>query len=734
MDRIEKLLSQLDPEQREAVSHGEGPLLVVAGAGSGKTRVLTYRIAWLLARGLAQPHEILAVTFTNKAAREMVERVEALLGGPLAGGFVGTFHRFALQLLRRHPREVGLREHFAIADEDDQRRIVERVLKRLGVGTGQLTPRAARSRISAAKNAMLSPAELEQRAQGHSERLVAEVYAAYEDELRGVGAVDFDDMLALSVRLLECEEGLRKGLSGRFRWLLVDEYQDTNVPQARLLALLAGAHPNLTVVGDEDQSIYRWRGAQIENILGFDQAYAGARVVTLGRNYRSAEPILTAAAAVIGRNTRRRAKRLTSEAGPGVPVVAFQAADEVDEARFVANEIERLRATVELGSMAVLFRINAQSRPFEAELVRRAIPYVVVGGTRFWERAEVKDAVAYLRLVVAPDDALAFRRAIHVPARGIGQATMEILEGAAAASGMSLPAAARSQPVGLTQRAGVSIAAFFELLDALRTLAGERPPQDVVQTLLERSGLAAQYGLEDEEDRARRANLDELVSAAAEAAERGLDLAGLMDEVALLSDADARVNGQAVRLSTLHAAKGLEWDSVFLVGLEDGLLPLRREDATDIEDEEEERRLAYVGMTRARRHLTLTMARVRRLHGQLMPGRPSPFLLDVPREVLDDRTATAGRDPFRAHSPVPQRGWSHPAGGRWGTAPRTPAPGPRSSHPEGWRPGLKVRHPTFGTGVILQVQGTSAQTRLVVFFDRAGRKTLIPSLAKLEKA
>jgi DNA helicase-2/ATP-dependent DNA helicase PcrA len=734
LDRIEKLLSQLDPEQREAVSHGEGPLLVVAGAGSGKTRVLTYRIAWLLARGLAQPHEILAVTFTNKAAREMVERVEALLGGPLVGGFVGTFHRFALQLLRRHPREVGLRERFAIADEDDQRRIIERVLKRLGVGTGQLTPRAARSRISAAKNAMLSPAELEQRAQGHSERLVAEVYAAYEDELRGVGAVDFDDMLALSVRLLEREEGLRKGLSGRFRWLLVDEYQDTNVPQARLLALLAGAHPNLTVVGDEDQSIYRWRGAQIENILGFDQAYAGARVVTLGRNYRSAEPILTAAAAVIGRNTRRRAKRFTSEAGPGVPVVAFQAADEVDEARFVAGEIERLRATVELGSMAVLFRINAQSRPFEAELVRRAIPYVVVGGTRFWERAEVKDAVAYLRLVVAPDDALAFRRAIHVPARGIGQATMEILEGAAAASGMSLPAAARSQPAGLTQRAGVAIAAFFELLDALRTLAGERPPQDVVQTLLERSGLAAQYGLEDEEDRARRANLDELVSAAAEAAERGLDLAGMMDEVALLSDADARVNGQAVRLSTLHAAKGLEWDSVFLVGLEDGLLPLRREGATDIEDEEEERRLAYVGMTRARRHLTLTMARVRRLHGQLMPGRPSPFLLDVPREVLDDRTAAAGRDPFRAHSPVPQRGWSHPAGGRWGTAPRSPGPEPRSSHPEGWRPGLKVRHPTFGMGVILQVQGTSAQARLVVFFDRAGRKTLIPSLAKLEKA
>ena len=731
MDSLEALLSRLDPEQREAVTHGEGPLLVVAGAGSGKTRVLTTRIAWLLAQGMARPHEILAVTFTNKAAREMVERVEALVGGALAGGFVGTFHRFALQLLRRHPREAGLPERFAIADDDDQRRIVERVLKRLGIGSGELTPRAARSRISAAKSAMLSAAELEQRARGHVERLLADVYAAYEEELRGLGAVDFDDMLARAVRLLEREEGLRKGLTARFRWLLVDEYQDTNVPQARLLALLAGARPNLTVVGDEDQSIYRWRGAQIENILGFDHAYAGARVVTLGRNYRSAEPILTAAAAVIGRNTRRRAKRLTSEAGPGAPVVAYQAADEGDEAHFVADEIERLRASVGQGEMAVLFRVNAQSRPFEAELVRRAIPYVVVGGTRFWERAEIKDALAYLRLIVAPDDGLAFRRAIHVPARGIGQATMDVLENAATA-GASLPAAARSRPAGLTQRAALALSGFFELLDALRALALERPPQDVVQALLERSGLAAQYGLQDEEDRSRRANLDELVSAAAEAAERGLDLTGFMDEVALLTDADAKISGQAVRLSTLHAAKGLEWDAVFLVGLEDGLLPLRREDSTDIEDEEEERRLAYVGMTRARRHLTLTMARVRRLHGQLMPGRPSPFLLDVPREVVEDRTTTARRDPFRAQVASPRR---HPRRSDEAVG-DTVAPVARPSrvHPEGWRPGLKVRHPAFGSGVILQVQGTSAQTRLVVFFDRAGRKTLIPSLAKLEKA
>jgi DNA helicase-2/ATP-dependent DNA helicase PcrA len=749
LDRVESLLAQLDPEQRQAVSHGEGPLLVVAGAGSGKTRVLTYRIAYLLAKGLAHSHEILAVTFTNKAARQMVERVETLIGGRPQGGFVGTFHRFALQLLRNHPREAGLPLRFAIADEDDQRRTLERVLKRLAVPTERLTARAARSRISAAKNALLSPRQFAEAARTPDQLLLAEVFAGYQGELTSAGAVDFDDMLLLSVRLFEQEEAIRKGLTDRFRWVLVDEYQDTNEAQARLLKLLTGKHPNLTVVGDEDQSIYRWRGAQVENILRFDQTYPGAKVVTLGRNYRSAEPILRAAAAVIANNTQRRPKKLSSEAGAGVPVTAYQAADEVDEARFVAEEIERLRAEVRPGEMAVLFRINAQSRPFEAELVRRGVPYVVVAGTRFWERAEIKDAVAYLRLLVAPDDTLAFRRAVAVPPRGIGEATMELLEHAAGEWGVALPEAARRLPATLTNRARLSLEKFFGLLEELRAQAGTHPVDEVVSTLLDRSGLAAMYSEASEEDRARRANLDELVTAAAEASERGLDLAGFMDEVALVADADLRATGEAVQLSTLHAAKGLEFDAVFLVGMEDGLLPLRREDANSIEDLEEERRLAYVGMTRARKRLYLTSARIRRLHGKQMPGRLSPFFLEVPRDVVVDRTAAAGRDPFRATLPYP----GAPAAGGWGREPRTPSPEPRSSggresgprppgpgprssssHPDGWRPGLKVRHASFGSGVILQVQGTGAQTKLVVYFDRAGRKTLIPSLAKLERA
>ena len=410
---------------------------------------------------------------------------------------------------------------------------------------------------------------------------------------------------------------------------------------------------------------------------------------------------------MIANNRNRRPKKLTSQAGAGAPVVLVQAADEADEARIVAEEIDRLRATVPPGEIAVLFRINAQSRPFEAELVRRAIPYIVVGGTRFWERAEVKDAIAYLRLLVAPDDTLAFRRAIHVPARGIGAATMEILEKAAAEQGVSLPEAARRLPESLSNRARLAVAGFFELLTALREMAASEPADHVVAALLDRSGLLAQYGAADEEDRSRRANLDQLVAAAAEAVERGSDLTGFMDEVALLTDADQRASGQAVQLSTLHAAKGLEFEAVFLAGLEDGLLPLRRDGQLDPDDEEEERRLAYVGMTRAKRRLTLTWARARRLHGQLMAGRPSPFLLEVPREVLDDRTAAPAATRSAPHAPSPaSAGEPGPSPGRWARpdpgppdpGPRSSGPGPRTSHPDGWRPGLKVRHAAFGSG------------------------------------
>ncbi len=732
------LLATLDEDQRRAVTHGEGPLLVLAGAGSGKTRVLTTRIAWLLATGRARSHEILAVTFTNKAAREMAERVEALLGNALRGGFVGTFHRFALQLLRRHPREVGLPERFAVCDADDQKRLLQQVLKSLGVAEAELPLKVVRARVSAAKNALLRPEHLAELAHTPFDQRIARIYQTYQELLAAAGTVDFDDMLHLAVALLEQQDALRRGLAERFRWLLVDEYQDTNLAQARLIRLLGGPHPNLTVVGDEDQSIYRWRGAEVENILRFEEAYPRATVVTLGRNYRSAEPILRAAAALIAHNTHRRPKQLSSQAGAGVPVAVFQAADENDEARFVVDEL----AGVSPGTVAVLYRTNAQSRPFEAELVRRSVPYVVVGGTRFWERAEVKDALAYLRLVVAPDDELAFRRAIRVPARGVGEVAMEHLSRAAAQWGVSVPEAARRSPSSLSPRARWALGEFFALLEAV---GAEASPAAAVRRLLDGSGLLDQYSVDDEEDRARRANLDQLLAAAEEAGERKLDLAGFLDEVALLSDADTSAAGATVVLSTLHAAKGLEFDTVFLVGLEEGLLPLTR--SGDEADAEEERRLAYVGMTRARRRLYLTWASLRRLYGQQAEARPSRFLYELPPHLLDDRSALRGRDSFRTHLPRPTSDAARPAAVRaaegWRRpAAATPSPpvahppggaGPRRSYPNGWRPGMKVRHPTFGHGVVLQVQGTAAQVRLVVFFDRAGRKVLIPSLAKLER-
>ncbi len=732
------LLATLDDDQRRAVTYGEGPLLVVAGAGSGKTRVLTTRIAWLLASGRARSEEILAVTFTNKAAGEMVERVEALLGGGLRGGFVGTFHRFALQLLRRHPREAGLPERFAVCDAEDQKRLLREVLKSQGVAEAELPPKVVRARVSAAKNALLQPEQLAETARTTIDERIARIYKAYQQRLAAAGAVDFDDMLGLAVALVEQHDALRRGLAERFKWLLVDEYQDTNLAQARLVRLLGGPHPNLTVVGDEDQSIYRWRGAEVENILRFEEAYPQAAVITLGRNYRSAEPILQAAAALIAHNSRRRPKQLSSQAGTGEPVTVFQAADETDEARFVVDELVAGSA----GTVAVLYRTNACSRPFEAELVRRSVPYVVVGGTRFWERAEVKDALAYLRLVVAPDDELAFRRAIRVPARGVGDAAMDQLSRAAAAWGLPLPLAARRVPAALPSRARQALGDFFALLDAV---AAEPTPAAAVRRLLDSSGLADQYSLEDEEDRARRANLDQLLAAAAEAGERGCDLAAFLDEVVLLSDADTPTADAAVVLSTLHAAKGLEFDTVFLVGMEEGLLPLTR--SGDDADAEEERRLAYVGMTRARRRLYLSWAAVRRMYGQQVEARPSRFLLEVPRQLLEDRSTVRGRDSFRTYlpGPPPAAGKLAPErsvnAGRY-TAEVLPSQPParppgrggaRRSYPDGWRPGVRVHHPTFGHGVVLQVQGTAAQVKIVVFFDRAGRKVLIPSIAKLER-
>ncbi len=728
------LLDSLNPAQREAVLHGEEPLLVLAGAGSGKTRVLTHRVARLLADDLAAPHEITAVTFTNKAAREMSERVERLVGAPLVGGFVGTFHRWALDLLRRWPREAGLAARFAILDRDDQRALVTRVTKELGLDVREWPARVLLGRISSETNRGRGPDALEARAHDPAADTVARVWRAYAGAKRAAGVVDFDDMLRLALELVRDDHRVRAAAGRRARWLLVDEFQDTNLLQMALLKQVLGTSGRITAVGDEDQSIYRWRGAELDNILSFERHFPGARTVALERNYRSTAPILEVSGQLIARNTMRRGKRLYTEAEGGDPVRLYVGEDERAEARWVADRFDELRGDLPWGEMAVLSRTNAQTRAFEEEFTRRRTPHRVVGGLRFWQRAEVKDALAYLRLVVNSDDVMAFERVVNVPARGIGAATLDTLRRHAGTIGRPLPQAARDVPDDLSKRARIALEEFHRLLDEARDQRNELDAADHVGWLLERSGLLALYDGDDEERMARRENLQQLASAVAEASERGQDLEEFLDAVALLEDTDEDTGQDAVSLMTLHAAKGLEFDAVVLAGLEDGLLP-HASSRDEPDGLEEERRLAYVGMTRARRWLALTAARSRFLFGQRTLTRLSRFLEEIGAAAVHDVSdvsaagAWSGRSAGeRRVAPVRSTGAARERQDR-----RPIRPTVTDADGTGWRPGDRVAHRRFGTGVVLACQGRGPQLKLVVYFDRGGRKTLVPTIAKLEK-
>jgi len=736
---VSSLLDDLNPPQREAVTHGEGPLLVLAGAGSGKTRVLTYRIAHLLAVGAAEPSEITAVTFTNKAAREMRERVENLLGRPLGGGFVGTFHRWALDILRRYPAAAGLPRYFGIADSDDQRALATRALKDLGLDPRELPPRAVLSRISGLVNRGTGLEAFTEGVAGSADETLARVWERYAKLKRAARVVDFDDMLVRGLEALRHDAKIRRTVVRRARYLLVDEFQDTNALQMDLLRVVLNGEGNLTAVGDEDQSIYGWRGAELENILRFERFFPGARVVALEENYRSTAPILAVAGGLIAANAGRRGKRLFTSREGGEPVRLCISEDERGEARWVVDQMEALAGDHALHEMAVLMRTNAQTRAFEEELTRRRIPYRVVGGLRFWQRAEIKDALAYLRLAVRPGDPLSFERVVNTPARGIGAATMDVLRRSAEENEVDLPDAARRLPEGLSPRARLSLERFFGLLDEAGDRRVELAPGDFVGWLLEASGLFAMYEGEAEDRVARRENLQQLASAVAEAADRGQDLEEFLDAVALLEENDDRGTPEGVALMTLHSAKGLEFDVVFLAGLEDGLLP-HANSRDDLESLEEERRLAYVGMTRARHWLSLTGARTRFLFGQRQPTRISRFVDELPENAVEDLSAPA---PNRASSPgmrpqrVPRSGAvRRPADGA-GAASRRKGSKIAAAVTDGagaaWRPGDRVRHRRFGTGVVLACQGRGAQLKLVVYFDRAGRKTLVPAIAKLEK-
>ena len=723
------LLAGLNPQQREAVLAADGPVLILAGAGSGKTRVITHRLAHLILERGVEGGAILAVTFTNKAAGEMKARAEALLAGRALSTWISTFHAFCVRLLRREAAAAGLKPGFLIYDTEDQLQTVREALRALDLSEKLHPPRRLLSRISARKNTGRDPEEAE--AGSFAESTFARVAERYRQSLQAAGALDFDDLLLRSVSLLKSDAPARERWQRRFRYLLVDEYQDTNQAQYELVRLLAGSLGNVTVVGDEDQSIYSWRGAQISNILDFEHDFPGARVLRLEENYRSTQAILDAASALVAHNERRKGKTLRAVKPPGLPVSLYEAADEFDEATFAVQEIAAHRGR----RAAVLFRMNAQSRLFEEALLQRRIPYVVVGGVGFYERREVKDVLAYLRLLVNPDDAVAFRRILNVPTRGIGARTVEELDRRATERGLS-PWEALGEVVDqavLPARATKPLARFRELLDGLREDALRLNIKGLLERILAGSGYSAMLASEDsQESQDRLENLAELLSAAAdyEAVEEAPTLTGFLDRAALLTDAD-QVKGEApVVLMTLHAAKGLEFDRVFLVGLEEGLVPHSRS-LGSTESLEEERRLCYVGMTRAMEQLTLSWAQSRAVFGQRRLSERSRFLDEIPEDSL--RVLGAGgrgwrgepkrRTPGRFESDEPE--WARPSGRP------APAPLPSSSAAE-FRPGVRVRHPLFGVGTVLRSDGDGEELKLTVSFAGVGAKKLVARYAGLE--
>ena len=770
----------LNPEQIAAVTHGEGPQLVLAGAGSGKTRVITWRIFWLVSERGVDPFHISAMTFTNKAAGEMRERVEDLLGMHPLSTFVGTFHRYGLVLLRRYGERVGLRRDFAILDSSDQIGLIKEALSAEGLSETAFSPRAVLHQISAAKNRLIEPAAYESAAQNFFEKKVSAIYRRYQGLLQQASGVDFDDLISLSVKVLTTDTELRERIRARTRYLLVDEYQDTNHAQLRLVQELAGSDGNLTAVGDEDQGIYRWRGADLDNILGFENTFPGAAIRKLERNYRSTQTILDVSGALIAHNVNRRGKRLWTDSGAGPKVELYKASDEGDEARFVVETIQSLRRSIKLGDIGILVRTNAQTRAIEDELLAREIPYSLVGGTRFYDRAEIKDLVAYLRVLRNPRDNFSLMRVINQPPRGIGKGTLEMLRDRAAQLGQPIWDVLYLDDLGtLPQRSAAALRRFRDLLVGLQEAAAELPLPAVLDRLLADTNYADLFRKDDPDDQARLENIREFLSAAQEFTEsksyNSSDqdlLTSFLDHIALVSDLDTLQEEKGVSLMTLHSAKGLEFRAVLLSGLEDGLLPhFNSQGGRD--DLEEERRLLYVGMTRAREKLYLSCCRRRRIAGRYQDQAESPFLQELPDQLIDIRYSPElyyanERMDSRAqnvYSFFNQGGPTAPAGAvnrppaarpappsssygssTYGRAPLPPkqapgAPGGRQVVPDPdavvapRRPikrGSRVRHPTLGNGVVLEMEGQGDDLRITVFFEKAGKRKLVAKFANLE--
>ncbi len=757
------LLDGLNPAQEEAVTHIGGPLLVLAGAGSGKTRVLTRRIAWLIREQGVSPFEILAITFTNKAADEMKTRIAALVGPVARKMWVSTFHSACVRILRRDGQVLGYPSSFTIYDQADAVRLTGYVLRDLNLDTKKLPPRSVHAQISAAKNDYVLVDDFDDRARGFTEKKLAEVYREYQARLLRAGAMDFDDILLQTAELFRTQPEVLDHYRRRFCHVLVDEYQDTNKVQNELVIQLAAEHRNVTVVGDSDQSVYRFRGADISNILDFEKAFPDVTTIPLVQNYRSTQTVLDAANAVIANNLGRKPKELWTEAGRGEPIVRYHAEDEHDEAQWVSRQIARFHdgGTHRWADMAVFYRTNAQARVLEEYLARSGIPYRVIGGTRFFDRREIKDALAYVKAVINPSDEVSVKRVLNVPKRGVGDTSVARIDQWIAGRGLRFVEGLRhAEEAGVSGRAIGGIGRFLDLLD---TAVGrvDDGPGPLLDHLLETSGYLDELRNERTiEAEGRLENLAELIGTAAEYEA----VADFLESVSLVADTDDLDPDQSeVTLMTLHSAKGLEYPIVFLVGMEDGIFPHMRT-LTEPDELEEERRLAYVGITRAMESLHLTHAWSRTLFGGTQYNPPSRFLDEIPSELVSE-VGGRGR---------PSRGGrSYSAGGSYGrggrarrrpddTAGRTFGRGDRSERSRidegrdrivenalaardrgptttgaesaGLRVGDDVVHATFGEGVILDIEGSGDKAEATIRFADVGEKRLLLSWSPLQKA
>jgi len=744
---MKPLLEQLNAQQRAAVEHTGGPLLILAGAGSGKTRVITYRIAYLIEVCDVSPENILAVTFTNKAAGQMKDRVAALLEGRIGRlPHISTFHSFCVSVLRRHIERLGYTRDFTIYDEDDQQRAIKVAGQELGLGDWISSPRSVLARISTAKNRGVSPETMRDGAYDPSTRNLAAIFERYERILRQSNALDFDDLLLKTVALLDEAPDVAEEYNRRFCYIMVDEYQDTNRIQYQLIRQLTRAQQNICAVGDEDQSIYRWRGADIENILNFDQDYPGTAIIRLEQNYRSTQMILDAATAVVSHNVARKGKSLRTDRGAGLRVGLYEARNADEEGWFVASEISNALGEDSVESVGVLFRTNAQSRTLEEALRRNRIEYRVVGGTSFYDRSEIKDALAYARLANNLRDSSAMQRILNTPPRGIGDTTIEQLQAVAAEHGVTLWEALEYALAASTQtfsnRALKALDDFHSLMTGLSADRETHALSEFFRAILDHTHYIEMLDAENTPAaESRIENLRELANAAAEAEERGERLTDFLDHAALVSDADSYDERARVTLMTLHSAKGLEFSIVFLAGMEEGLFP-HKLSGDDDAALEEERRLCYVGMTRARDRLVLTWVRERRFYGrQSQEGTmPSRFLSEIPQELIDPLNAAM-------FSSKPRTTWGNAVNSVSGierffsergrevrpSSSEPAIPPSRQASPARWRQGSKVRHPKYGIGTVLDSEGEGENTRVTVSFPGYGRKKLVERYASLEK-